>query len=65
MNGRAVLRDVVVVVDRILESGRLDVLDPFHREGRHPGNFAFPRKYEIAAAINRLRTVKMVQGKGK
>jgi predicted ABC-class ATPase len=29
--------------------------------GRHPGNFARPRKYEIAAAINRLRTVRMKQ----
>ena len=29
--------------------------------GRHPGNFARPRKFEIAAAINRLRTVRMKQ----
>lgn len=34
----------------------LDFLSPFKG---HPGNMALPRKYEVAAAINRLRTVRM------
>jgi hypothetical protein len=32
-----------------------------HKAERHPGNLARPRKHEIAAAINRLRTVRMRQ----
>ncbi|MFH1724436.1 MAG: hypothetical protein ABII00_07425 [Elusimicrobiota bacterium] len=29
------------------------------RGERHPGDFARPRKHEIAAAINRLRTLRI------
>jgi len=39
----------------------LDALDPFHKDERHPGALARPRRYEIAAAINRLRTLRMKQ----
>ncbi len=35
----------------------LDVRDS--RSGRHPGNLARPRRYEIAAAINRLRSLRV------
>jgi len=41
----------------------LDALDPFHKDERHPGALARPRRYEIAAAINRLRTLRMRQRK--
>jgi len=71
MDGRATLRDVIDAVERFFDEHSLDALDPYsrsHRPGgrhasgdRHPGNFARPRKYEIAAAINRLRTVRMKQ----
>jgi predicted ABC-class ATPase len=63
MDGRATLCEVVDKVEDVLSREGLDILDPFHRPGRHPGNYALPRKHEIAAAINRLRTVKMRQGK--
>ncbi len=59
------LREVVDAVERFLTDHGLDSLDPFHRPQRHPGDFARPRKYEIAAAINRLRTVRMRQRKGE
>ena len=36
----------------------LDALDPFHRPGRHPGNLARPRRFEVAGAINRLRSLR-------
>ncbi|MHC4605710.1 MAG: ABC-ATPase domain-containing protein [Planctomycetota bacterium] len=58
MDGRP-LRDVVDEVERFFDEHGLDALDPFRRGERHPGNFARPRKYELAAAINRLRTVRM------
>ncbi len=65
MNGCATLREVVDQLEEQLDREGLDILDPFHRAGRHPGNFARPRKYEIAAAINRLRTVRMKQKDGR
>lgn len=39
---------------RIEEEG-LDILSPF--PGKHPGDLALPRRAELAAAINRLRTL--------
>lgn len=50
------------VIDRVLQDidrYGLDVISPFR--GQHPGNYALPRKQEIAAAINRLRTLKIKQ----
>jgi len=64
MDGQATLREVIEAVDRFFDAQGLDALDPLHRADRHPGNFARPRKHEIAAAINRLRTVKMKQKTG-
>ena len=61
MNGKATLREVADAVEAFFDHRGLDALDPFHRPERHPGNFARPRKYEITAAINRLRTVRMKQ----
>jgi len=61
MDGKQGLRDVVEALEHFFDVDGLDALDPFHRGDRHPGNFARPRKYEIAAAINRLRTVRMRQ----
>jgi predicted ABC-class ATPase len=63
MDGQTTLREVVDKVEDVLIREGLDILDPFHHPGRHPGNYALPRKHEIAAAINRLRTVKMRQRK--
>jgi len=59
MDGQATLREVLTAVRRVLDERGLDALDPFRRTDAHPGNFARPREYEIAAAVNRLRTVRM------
>ncbi len=61
MDGRATLREVVEAMEAFFKGNGLDALDPFHRPERHPGSFARPRKYEIAAAINRLRSLRMRQ----
>ncbi len=37
----------------------LDFLDPFARRGEHPGALARPRRFEIGAALNRLRTLRI------
>ncbi len=43
------------LLDGLLDREGLDVLDPFHRPGRHPGHLARPRRHEVAAALSRLR----------
>ncbi len=43
----------------LFDATGLDGLDPYHQGERHPGNFARPRAFEIAAALNRLRTLRI------
>ena len=61
MNPKATLREVVDSLEAFFDREGLDALDPFRRGDRHPGDFARPRKYEVGAAINRLRTVQVRQ----
>jgi hypothetical protein len=61
MDGKTSLREVVEKLEAFFDAEGLDALDPFHRGGHHPGNFARPRGLEIAAAINRLRTLRVRQ----
>ncbi|MEN8181000.1 MAG: ABC-ATPase domain-containing protein [Myxococcota bacterium] len=61
MDGKATLRQVSERLDAVLDAEGLDALDPFHRGDEHPGNYARPRRQEIAAALNRLRSVRMRQ----
>jgi hypothetical protein len=61
MDGRATLRDVIERLEVFFDERGLDELDPFHRREQHPGNLARPRRFEVAAAINRLRTLRMRQ----
>jgi predicted ABC-class ATPase len=53
------LSQVLDELDRFFEENGLDPLDPFHRPGRHPGALARPRRFEIAAAINRMRSLRV------
>ncbi|PTL40300.1 ABC-ATPase domain-containing protein [Alkalicoccus saliphilus] len=44
------------IIDRLykeIEKNGLDSISPFY--GKHPGNIALPRPYELAAALNRIR----------
>ena len=61
MDGGATLRQITARLEAFFDAEGLDALDPFHRGGHHPGNFARPRGLEIAAAINRLRTLRVRQ----
>jgi predicted ABC-class ATPase len=61
-DGRPRLSEILDALEAILDEEGLDALaEPTHREGRggHPGNLARPRRHEIAAAINRLRSLKI------
>ncbi len=54
------LRTILDALDERFDHEGLDFLDPFARAHEHPGNLARPRRFEIAAAINRLRTLVLV-----
>ena len=51
--------EVLDALDGVLASAGLDGLTADGRAGRHPGNLARPRRYEIAAVLNRLRRGRM------
>ncbi|MDE0145804.1 MAG: ABC-ATPase domain-containing protein [Nitrospira sp.] len=53
------LQAVVQGLVELFDDAGLDGLDPYHQGERHPGNFARPRAFEIAAAFNRLRTLRI------
>ena len=55
------LRVVLDELDTILDERGLDILDPFGRNEAHPGALARPRRHEIAAALNRLRDLRVCQ----
>jgi predicted ABC-class ATPase len=63
VDGEATLREVIDRLEEFFDREGLDALDPFYRPERHPGNFARPRRFEIAAAINRLRSLRTKQRK--
>ncbi len=56
MDGKRTLREVVETVMRDIEERELDVLSPSPK-----GDYAYFRAFELAAAINRLRTLRMLQ----
>ena len=60
------LADIMDALDALFDKEGLDVLaskippaGPFQRAFEHPGNFARPRRFEVAASFNRLRTIEM------
>ncbi|QQK76310.1 ABC-ATPase domain-containing protein [Salicibibacter cibarius] len=57
-NGNHTLGEMLDIYERDTASG-LDELSPF--KGKHPGDLARPRRFEIAAAINRLRTLSIAR----
>ncbi len=61
IDGARTVKKVLEEVERCIDEEGLDVLSSYGVPGRHPGNFARPRRFEIGAALNRLRTVCMRQ----
>jgi predicted ABC-class ATPase len=57
VNNRLTINEVLDGVLQAISEKGLDVISPY--AGQHPGDLALPRKMEIAAAINRLRTLKI------
>jgi len=54
-DGRTSIRQAISRLFADVESNGLDVISPFY--GQHPGDLARPRPQEVAAALNRLRTL--------
>lgn len=59
LDGRMDIKAIVQGLVEQFDDAGLDGLDPYHQGERHPGNFARPRAFEIAAALNRLRTLRI------
>jgi predicted ABC-class ATPase len=57
VDGRRSLKEIVLKVFDDIENYGLDVVSLF--AGKHPGNLALPRPQEVAAGLNRLRTLKV------
>jgi predicted ABC-class ATPase len=65
MDGQVSIAEVIGAVSRFLDERGIDALSPFRSAEAHPGNLARPRGLELAAAINRLRSVRMRQRRGE
>lgn len=61
MDARRPLREVLDRLEAHLDEEGLEALSPFGGgrgdDAEHPGRFARPRRHELAAALNRLRTL--------
>ena len=55
----ASMSDILDGLETIFDEDGLDALASARRPGEHPGNFARPRRFEIAAALNRLRSLEV------
>ncbi|RSL33236.1 ATPase [Salibacterium salarium] len=51
------LEDILRLLETQVQDQGLDVVSPF--QGKHPGDLAWPRRYELAAAINRHRDLQI------
>lgn len=58
MNSGRSLAAVLDELDALIDREGVDGLDPFGQRGQSPAALARPRRFEIAAAINRLRTLR-------
>jgi len=56
-DGNTPLYEMINRLYALIEKKGLDVVSPYY--GKHPGDLVLPRKYELAAALNRLRTLKV------
>ena len=65
MNNARTLAEILNELETILQREGLEALAPFRRGEEHPGNFAWPRRFEIAAAMNRLRSLHVRQAEEK
>jgi predicted ABC-class ATPase len=56
-NGHKTLRQAIEHLYQQVEKNGLDTISPF--KGEHPGDLAMPRPFELAQAINRMRSLQI------
>lgn len=61
IDGKATVSGILDAIDDLLAQNPIDVVSTYRG---HPGDFARPRRYEISAALNRLRSLKIWQRAG-
>ncbi len=61
MDGKRSLTEILEALEQYILTHGLEALAPFRRGEEHPGNFARPRRFEVAAALNRMRQLVMKQ----
>lgn len=57
LNGKRSLNEAIQTAFKEVQEQGLDIISPFY--GQHPGEYAMPRPLEVAATINRLRSLKL------
>ena len=55
LDGKRTLAEALALLKRDLDEKGMDILSPYRR-----GDYALPRMFEVAAALNRLRTLRCV-----
>jgi len=58
LDDKKTLRQIVEDIGREIREKGIDILSGFQG---HPGEFALPRNHEVAAAINRMRNLQVIQ----
>ena len=53
------LSEILDQLDALFDREGIETLDPYGTRGEHPGPLARPRRFEIDAAINRLRSLQI------
>ncbi len=61
MDGQRSVSELLLFCKEFLRNNGPDALNPVRRTDEHPGNFALPRTFEIAAALNRYRNLRVKQ----
>jgi len=59
IDGEKTINAILEMVFNDIKKNGLDIISGYYK-GQHPGSYAMPRKFEVAAALNRLRTLKVL-----
>lgn len=62
IDGHTSMRELLELIMGDLVSEGLDIISPYRGDTPgHPGDYAMPRPYEVAAMLNRMRSLRVVQ----
>ncbi|MBC7334377.1 MAG: ABC-ATPase domain-containing protein [Actinobacteria bacterium] len=61
IDGKNTIWQILELVFNDIDKYGLDIISEY--KNQHPGSHALPRRFEVAAAINRLRSLKVIQNR--